>query len=190
MGTGTCCFHIATCTYMLDAGYILLPWLPQVEYSKERYSILETHHKALKTELDTIRNKNSKLSDALSSHQERISATTDELFTAREKLSHLEVSNQNLRSSHGQLEVSERQARSQYESIAKEQRGHRELMMNLQTIQNNMEKSEFETKTRLGAQIQALERDLSLSKEKLHAEEDRRNKMVDAYNIQVRRGSG
>jgi len=32
-------------------------------------------------------------------------------------------------------------------------------MANLQRIQNNMERSEFETKTRLGAQIEALERD-------------------------------
>ena len=165
----------------------LLP--PQVEYSKERYDILDSHQKALKTELETLRGKNSQLSNALSSHQLRISSTTEELFAAKDKLVRLEVSHRTLQNSHSLLEASERQARMQYEQVLKEQRGHRELMTNLQSIQNNLERSEFETKTRLGAQIEALERDLSLSKEKVRSEEDRREKMVEAYEIQVN-GSG
>jgi nucleoprotein TPR len=158
----------------------------QVEYSKERYTVLDTHHKALKAELDAMRGKNSQLSNALSSHQERISATMEDLFTTKDKLSRLEVSYQSLQSSYGLREAGEKQALAQYESIIKEQRGHRELMANLQTIQNNLERSEFETKTRLGAQIQALERELSLCKDKVHSEEDRREKVVDAYETQVR----
>lgn len=154
-------------------------------YSKERYSILDTHQKALKVELETMRQKNGQLSNALSTHQERITITTEELFTAREKLSRMELSYNSLKSSYGLLEASEKQARAQYQNLLKEQRGHGELLANLHSIQNNLEKSEFETRTRLGSQIQALEREASLSKERLHAEEDRRNKMVDAYNTQV-----
>ena len=129
--------------------------------------------------------KNSQLSDALSSHQERISTTTNDLFAAKDSLSKLEVSYHSLKGAYDLLETSERQARSQYESLLKEQRGHRELLANLHTIQNNLEKSEFETKTRLGSQIEALEREIRLYKDKLHAEEERRNKMVDAYDTQV-----
>lgn len=147
--------------------------------------MLEGNHKALKTELDTLRGKNSRLSDLLSSHQEKITLTTDQLFNAKDKLSRLEMAHQGLKSSYGLLESRERQARAQYESILKENHGHRELMVNLQSIQNNLERSEFETKTRLGAQIEALEREVSLSKDRLHAEEERRSKMVDAYDTQV-----
>lgn len=139
----------------------------------------------MKAELDSIRGKSSQLSGALSSHQERLSATTKELFTAKDKLSRVEVSYQALRSSYQLLEAGERQARQQYESLAKEQRGHAELMINLQSIQNNLDKSEFENKTRLGAQIQGLERELSLAKDRLHTEESRRDKMENAFETEV-----
>ena len=159
----------------------------QLEYSKERYGILETNHKALKTELGTMRDKNTKLSDALSSHQEKLTLTTDQLFVAKDKLSRLEVAHHGLKSSYSLMESRERQARAQYDSIVKENHGHRELMVNLQSIQNNLERSEFETKTRLGAQVEALEREVSLAKDRLHAEEERRGKMADAYDVQVRK---
>ena len=151
--------------------------------------MLDTHHKALKAELDSMRGKNSQLSNALSSHQERISATTTELFATKDKLSQLEMTYMSLRSSYSLREAGEKQALAQYESILKEQREHGELMVNLHTIQNNLEKSEFETKTRLGTQIQALERELSLCKDRVHAEEDRREKLAAAYDIQVREWS-
>lgn len=54
-----------------------------------------------------------------------------------------------------------------------------------QTIQNNLERSEFETKTRLGSQIQALERELAAMKQRVTNEEERRGKMADAYEMQV-----
>lgn len=148
--------------------------------------MLETNHKALKTELDTLRDMNSKLTSSLSSHQEKLSLTTEQLFSAKEKLSRLEVAHQGLKSSYSLLESRERQARGQYESILKENHGHRELMANLQSIQNNLERSEFETRTRMTAKIEALEREVSLSKDRLHGEEERRSKMADAYDTQVR----
>lgn len=156
-----------------------------MEYSKERYGVLDTHHKALKTELDTMREQNRQLTSSLSAHQERITLTTEELFTVKDKLARLEVSYQSLRSSYSVLEAGEKQARAQYQSLLKEQRGHGELLANLHSIQNNLEKSEFEAKARLGAQLQAVERELSLAKDTLHAEEERRNKMADAYDTQV-----
>ena len=59
------------------------------------------------------------------------------------------------------------------------------LLTNLQSIQNNLEKSEFETRARLGSQIEGLERELALAKERLHSEEDRRIKTREAYEMQV-----
>ena len=54
-----------------------------------------------------------------------------------------------------------------------------------QTIQNNLERSEFETKARLGGKIESLEREMAVYKQRLIAEEERRSKMVDAYETQV-----
>lgn len=84
------------------------------------------------------------------------------------------------------LAESEKRARVQYEALLREQKGQNVLLMNLQAIQNNMEKNEFEMKTRLGAQIESLEREVILLKQKLHSEEDRRAKMSEAYETQVK----
>lgn len=84
------------------------------------------------------------------------------------------------------LKASEQQARSQYSDLLKEQKGQTTLLTNLQTIQNNLEKSEFETKTRLGSKIEALEKELVLFKDKLHSEEERRTRMSDAYETRVK----
>ncbi len=132
-----------------------------------------------------MREQNRQLTSALVTHQERITVTTEEVFTVKDKLARVEVAYQSLRSSYGLLEAAEKQSRTQYQNILKEQRGHGELLANLHSIQNNLEKNEFETKTRLGARLQAVERELSLTKDTLHAEEERRNKMVDAYDTQV-----
>ena len=57
----------------------------------------------------------------------------------------------------------------------------------MQSIQNNLERSEFETKTRLGTQIRGLEREVAVLKQRLSSEEERRGKMMDAYEMQVYR---
>ena len=54
-----------------------------------------------------------------------------------------------------------------------------------QTIQNNLERAEFETKSRLGGKIEALEREAAVLKQRLTSEEERRARMVDAYEMQV-----
>ena len=114
-----------------------------------------------------------------------LSKATQELFTLQERLSKAELSVQNLRTERDLLRSGEQQARSQYEELLREQRGQNVLLTNLQAIQNNLERGEFETRTRLGAQIEALERELALQKERLQSEEDRRTRVTEAYDTQV-----
>lgn len=158
----------------------------QLEYANERYKLLESHNAALKRELEATRDKSSQLSTALSKHQESQSSMTQELLTAREKLAKAEVSNQMLRSERVLLAENEGRARSHYESLLREQRGQSSLLTNLQAIQNNLERSEFETKTRLRAQIESLEREVALFKEKVRSEEEKRSKASEAYETQVK----
>ena len=172
-----------TCTCIL-----LMPLLlchKQLEYANERYQLLDSHHKALKRELDALREKNQQLSTTLSKQQTSVHTATQELFSLQERLSKAEIAYQSMRTERDLLKASERQARSQYNDLLREQKGQNTLLTNLQAIQNNLEKSEFETKTRLGAKIEALEKELVLYKDKLHSEEDRRTRMVDAYETRV-----
>lgn len=84
------------------------------------------------------------------------------------------------------LAETERRTREQYNHLIKEQKAQNVLLTNLQTIQNNLERSEFETKSRLTSQVQVLEKEAGLLKEKVHNEEERREKMKDAYETQVK----
>ena len=125
------------------------------------------------------------MSDNRAKVEASLSRATQELFTLQERLTTAELSSQNLRTERDRLRAGEQQARSQYEELLREQRGQNVLLTNLQAIQNNLERGEFETRTRLGAQIEALERDLALQKERLQSEEDRRTRVTEAYETQV-----
>lgn len=158
----------------------------QLEYSNERYKLLESHSNAQKRELETLRDKSQQVSNTLTKHQLSLNSVTQDLLVTRERLTKSEISCQTLRSEREMLAESEKRARVQYEALLREQKGQNVLLMNLQAIQNNMEKNEFEMKTRLGAQIESLEREVILLKQKLHSEEDRRAKMSEAYETQVK----
>ena len=69
----------------------------------------------------------------------------------------------------------------------REKRNQNILLTNLQTIQNNMERSEFETRERLTLRIEGLEKENALLKEQHHGDEERRTQMREAYEKQVSR---
>ena len=158
----------------------------QLESSTDRYQLLDSHHSALKAELELLRSKTRQLSDSLSALQAGLHSSTRELLTAREELSSAKIAAQTARSEKQLLSESERRARQQYEDLLRQQKSQNILLTNLESIQNNLERSEFETKTRLGAQIDSLQKELALFKERLTAEEDRRVKVSEAYDLQVR----
>ena len=169
------CWEIKPCSLSL-----------QLEYANERYKLLESHHAAQKRELEVTREKSTQLSTALSKHQLSQSSITQELLATRERLAKAEVSGQMLKNERDMLAENERRARTQYESLLREQKGQSSLLTNLQAIQNNLERSEFETKTRLRAQIEALEREVALFKEKVRSEEEKQSKTSEAYETQVK----
>jgi nucleoprotein TPR len=146
---------------------------------------LENHHSSLRSELDKLRERNQQMSDNRAKVEVSLSTATQELFSLQERLTKAELSVQNLRTERDLLRSGEQQARSQYEELLREQRGQNVLLTNLQAIQNNLERGEFETRTRLGSQIEALERELALQKERLQSEEDRRTRVTEAYETQV-----
>ena len=74
-------------------------------------------------------------------------------MTARQKLSHLEVKHRSLQTERDMLFENEKSVKQQYEHLMKEQKAQNLLLTNLQTIQNNLERSEFETKSRLTSQV-------------------------------------
>ena len=147
--------------------------------------MLDSTQKVFKNELAALHNKEGQLTSALTKHQITVDKLTQELFESKEKVSCLEISYRTLKSERDMLYEGERRARQQYEDIIREQRSRNILLTNLQTIQNNLERNEYETKQRLTTQIEGLEKENTLLKDRLHGEDERRNKMRDAYETQV-----
>jgi len=88
------------------------------------------------------------------------------------------------------LSQAERRARQQYESVLSQQKQQNVLLTNLQTIQSNLDQSEFETKTKLGTQIESLERELLLARRKVEMEEERGQKVVESFRGECRLEEG
>lgn len=148
--------------------------------------MLDMAHKGTKKELSAIAKKEGQLMSLLSKHQMTIDTLNRELFGSKDRLSRLEVTNQSTKSERDSLYESERRSREMCEQLMKEKHSQNVLLTNLQTIQNNMERSEFETKQRLTSRIEGLEKENVLLKEQNHGYEDRRAQMREAYEKQVR----
>ena len=111
---------------------------------------------------------------------------TQDLLAARDKLTRAEVTLQGVTKERDMLGEEARRLRTQYENVMREQKGHTTLLTNLQAIQNNLERTEFETKSRLGVQFESVQKEVSMLKEKLNAEEERRARVCEAYEKQVK----
>ena len=128
-------------------------FLFQLEYSKERYQLLDTATDGLRSELAALRDKNTQLTHTLTTHQTTITTLTQELLSSRAALSRCEVACGTLRAEHSVLADNERRVKEQYDQLLRSQRGQGSVMANLQTIQNNLERSEYETRNRYEAQV-------------------------------------
>ena len=64
---------------------VIIVSLLQLEHSNERYEMLDSTHKGLKTELSALRDKEKKVSSMLTRHQVTVDRLTQELLAAREQ---------------------------------------------------------------------------------------------------------
>ena len=54
------------------------------------------------------------------------------------------------------------------------------------SLQNNLERSEFEARTRLGSQVEALQREVNLLKRKLESEEKHHKSITETWEVRIR----
>ena len=53
-------------------------------------------------------------------------------------------------------------------------------------LQNNLERSEFEARTRLGSQVETLQREVNLLKRKLESEEKHHKSIIETWEVRIR----
>ena len=167
--------------------------------------MLESSKSSLQSEINLLQQKNSQYSGSVDKQLTTIERLTQDVLRAKADLSKSEVRNiinsppspvpppspvspstlqytvKSLKDEQSVLIKAEQRAREQYEGLLKDQHQQNLLLTNLQAIQNNMERSEFEVKTKLGTQIESLERELLLAKRKAEMEEERCQKITESF---------
>ncbi|CAE1241745.1 TPR [Acanthosepion pharaonis] len=148
----------------------------QLDFASERYKVLQNNADCYKKEINTLKEQNKKYSLQSVRLEQNVSTLHSDLVTAQENISRLEVRCQNLSSERDLLKAAEQRLVQEKETMLKEQHSQNVLLSNLQTIQNNMERVENETKSRLNHQVEVAEKELINIKRKLeNAETEHKN---------------
>ncbi|XP_030839084.1 nucleoprotein TPR isoform X3 [Strongylocentrotus purpuratus] len=153
----------------------------QLDFSSERYNVLQSNVDGYKKEISALADKNQKFSSQVVTLQQTASSVTQDLLAAQEKLNKAEVETKNLRDENGLLKEVEIRLSQEKESMLREHKNQGLLLTNLNQIQNNLERSDFESKTRMTNQLEGMERELSLVRRRLDGETDQHQNALKSW---------
>ncbi|XP_067679171.1 nucleoprotein TPR-like isoform X3 [Haliotis asinina] len=162
----------------------------QLDFSAERYKVLQGNIDGYRKEIAALRDKNQQYCASIVKHEQTITLLREDLMAAQENGTRLEVQNDNLKAELNLVTSSEHRLMQELESVRREHMSQNMLLSSLQAIQNNLERAEYETKTRLNNQISAYEREVNALKRRMdvQAEEHRsltRNWESLVKNVQI-----
>ncbi|KAK4200814.1 putative nucleo protein TPR [Triangularia verruculosa] len=163
----------------------------QLTLATERYSILESNFKALQSEKQEIQKRNQSLSESAAKQDLRTQQVAEDLVEARGLVESLRSENANLKAEKTLWRSIQDRLTGDNETLAQEKTRLNGLLSSQQSLLNERELSESETKRRLQGQIDALDAELTTTKRKLSEEIDecrkiQQRKEFDAQQFQKR----
>ena len=163
----------------------------QLTLSTERYNMLESNFKALQNEKQELQKRTQSLSESAAKQDMRTQQVAEDLVDARGLCESLRSENANLRAEKTLWKTIQERLSQDNESLAQEKTRLNGLLSSQQSLLNERELSESETKRRLQAQIDSLDSELTTTKRKLSEEADEGKKIqlrkeFDAQQFQKR----
>ncbi|XP_033110270.1 nucleoprotein TPR-like [Anneissia japonica] len=162
----------------------------QLDFASERYKILQGNIDGYKKEIAGLRDKAQKHSTEAIKLQQTINSLTQDQLAFQERLSRAEVSCENLRAERDMLKGVEVRLSQEKDALMREHQGQNLLLANLETIKNNLERSEFEEKARMTNKIESLDREISTLKGKLEAESKNQQASNKSWEKQLEEAHG
>ncbi|KAK4237252.1 nucleo protein TPR [Achaetomium macrosporum] len=153
----------------------------QLTLATERYNMLESNFKALQSEKLELQKRNQSLSESAAKQDMRTQQVAEDLVEARGLVESLRSENANLRAEKTLWKTIQERLSQDNESLAQEKTRLNGLLSSQQSLLNERELSESETKRRLQAQVDSLENELATTKRKLSEE------MEESKKIQLRK---
>ncbi|GAB1608232.1 nucleoprotein TPR-like [Argonauta hians] len=157
----------------------------QLEFATERYKVLQNNSECYRKEIGILKEQNKKSSAQSVDLEKNISVLHSDLVTAQVNVSRLESRCQNLVTERDLLKAAEQRLAQEKENMLKEQHSQNVLLSNLQTIQNNMERVENETKSRLIHQADVKEKELTNLKRKAENMETEYKATIKALDSKI-----
>ncbi|CCC06617.1 hypothetical protein SMACR_00642 [Sordaria macrospora] len=153
----------------------------QLTLATERYSMLESNFKAAQSENQELQKRNQALSECGVKQDLRVQQIAEDLVDARGLAESLRSENANLKAEKNLWKTIQERLSQDNESLAQEKARLNTLLTSQQSLLNERELSESETKRRQQTQIDTLEAELSTTKRKLSEE------MEESKKLQLRK---
>lgn len=158
----------------------------QLSLASERYEILQSNFTALQSESKELQKRNQTMSESAAKQDIRTQQVAEDLVEARGLLESMRSENANLKAEKRLWKDIQERLSQDNESLMQEKSRLNGLVATQQTLQNERELSDSETRRRLQSQIDNLEADLSTTKRKLadEVEEGKKSQLRKEYDAQ------
>ena len=158
----------------------------QLTLATERYGILQSNFQALQTECRELQKRNQSLSETSAKQDMRTQQVAQELVEAREIQESLRNESANLKAEKTLWKSIQERLHQDNENLVQEKTRLNTLLSNQQSLQNERELGEAETKRRLQNQVDTLESELTSTKRKLESEreESRKTQLRREFDVQ------
>lgn len=156
-----------------------------LDFYAERLSIVQKNFDSQGDEIKEIRKKNSEYSALIVQHQRQLERTMQDYLSVKEDLDRQKIRSAHLESEKELWKSSEARIIKENGSLAKEISRRDELLLNLQSMQQELQQADIDAKIRLSAQVEKLEEETKSLKKKLEAETERYDSLSARKEIET-----
>jgi nucleoprotein TPR len=139
----------------------------QLDHSKQRYDDLEGSVKALRAEQEHVQTRYAQVSGMLAAAEGKIKTIEAEANAARRELAAAVLKQQHLMEDKALREQREQQLEQQNLTLINERKSQQEVLMSLQTLQQDMRRAEDERRTRYSSQIEQLTKESQVVRQQM-----------------------
>ncbi|TVY71461.1 Protein MLP1-like protein [Lachnellula suecica] len=158
----------------------------QLTYANERYEMLQSNYTMLQNENSELQKRSQTLSEAAAKQDLRTQQVAEDLVEAKGLVESMRNENANLKAEKKIWKDIQDRLSQDNEGLMNERTRLNNLISNQQTLQNERELSDSETRRRLQTQVESLEAELSSTKRKLsdEVEDNKKAQLRKEYDAQ------
>jgi nucleoprotein TPR len=160
--------------------------MSQVTLANERYEMLHSNYTLLQNENSELQKRSQILSEAAAKQDLRTQQVAEDLIEAKSLVESMRNENANLKAEKKLWKDIQDRLSQDNENLANERSRLNTLIANQQTLQNERDLSESETRRRLQTQVETLETELNSTKRRLNdeVEENKKAQLRKEYDSQ------